>query len=96
MRKAQAPHLINKNRVGDRPPTLTSLTRDVDDGDILDAGANRIPSLLEGNAAQNNGIAGDRPGVVMRKVIVAHCHGIRLNTRRYVEVRIGDDFGLAA
>ena len=92
--KTQTAHLVDKNRIGDRAPIFTALTRDIDNRDVLNAGADRIPGLLEGDAAENDGIARHRPGIVVRKVVIANGHCVGLNAWRHVEIGIGDDLGL--
>src|SRR5687768_4481005 len=96
MSQAQTSHLIDKNRVCRASPTLPSLAWNIDDADVFDAGANRVPGLPKRNAAQYHRITGDSTGVVMGEMVVTDGHGIRLDPRSHVEVWIRDNFGLAA
>src|SRR5918994_1014184 len=96
MSQAQTSHFIDKNRVCRASPTLPSLAWDIDDGDVFDAGANRVPGLPKRDAAQNHRITGDGTGVIMREMIIADGHRIRLDSRSHVEVWIRDNLGLAA
>src|SRR5688572_11877955 len=96
MSQAETSHLVNKNRVCRASPTLPSLAWNIDDRDVFDAGANRVPGLPKRDAAQDHGITRDSAGVVVGEMIVADGHRIRLDSRGHVEVRIRDDFGLAA
>src|SRR5918994_4633768 len=96
MSQAETSHLVNENRVCRPSPTLPSLAGNIDDGDVFDAGANRVPGLPKGNAAQNHWIAGDGTGVVVGEMVVADGHGICLDARSHVKVWIRDNFGLAA
>src|SRR5688572_15965327 len=92
MREAQTSHLVNKYRVRRPTPTLASLAWDIDDGDVFDAGANRIPGLPKGNAAQNHWIARDSTRIVVGEMVIADGYGISLDPRSDVEVWIRDDF----
>src|SRR6476660_3473825 len=96
MRDTQTSHFINKNRSGNRPPTGAPLARNINDGDILDAGADGIPRLLEGNPTQDHRISGHRASIVMGKMIVADGHRIGLDTRGHVEIRTGNHFYVTA
>src|SRR5688572_30708865 len=96
MSEAETSHFVNKNRVCRATPTLPSLAWNIDDGDVFDAGANRIPGLPKRNAAQYHRITRDSTGVVMGEMVVADGYGIRLDSRSHIEVWIRDNLCLAA
>src|SRR5258706_4141567 len=95
MRNAQAAHLKDKNRIRDGAPIGTALARDIHDGDIFDAGSNWLPSLLKGDAPENNRISGHRAGIVMGEMTVAQRHRIGLNPGCHIEIGVGNHFSLA-
>ena len=96
MSEAQTSHFVDKNRVCRPSPTLPSLAWDIDDGDVFDAGANRVPGLPKRDASQDYRIAGHSTCIVVGEMVIADGHGIRLDPRSHVEVWIRDDLGLAA
>jgi hypothetical protein len=59
-------------------------------------GSYLIPRLPEGDTAQYDRIAGNRPSIVMCKVVVAHSDRVSLDTRRHIEIRIRHHLGLTA
>jgi hypothetical protein len=96
MGETKAPHFINKNGVGDCAPTLSSLARYIDDGYVFHTGSYRIPGLPEGDAPQDDRIAGNRSRIVVCKVIVADGDRVSLDTGCDIEVWIRNNFGLTA
>ena len=94
VRKTKTAHLINEDGVGGSAPARPSLARNIYDRDIFDAGSNGVPCLSEGDASQNDRVAGDRAGIIVREVIVAHGDGVGLDPGGNIEVGIRHHFGL--
>jgi len=93
--QTEAPHLVDEDRVGDPAPERAALARDIDNDNVSDAGPYRIPSLSQGDSSEDDRIARDRPDIVMRNVVVAHCDRIRRGAGSHVEVWVRDNLGLA-
>src|SRR5512134_3585193 len=51
MGETQAAHLVDKYGIGDGAPVGAALARNIHDTDISYTGADRLPGLLEGDAA---------------------------------------------
>src|SRR3989338_9801330 len=96
MGEAETAHLVDENGVRHAAPPEAAPAWDVDNRDVSDAGSYRVPCLAQRDASKDHWAAGYRSDVVVGNVVVAHGHGIGLDSRRHVEIGIRYHLGPAA